>query len=293
MSTPIVLLGRSGSAFTRRVAAILDEKQVPNVVSSQDAVFEGRPVTLMRGSVRWDGVDLVGAAATFLERPGFMWPQSGRVDRSDLPSGEREMRSLTVCALAAASEGPMLGSSRAAVFAASRACALLELAKAGRRVHGWRLCAAPDVGDEQERLIVDAVGGDHWHSPGRPPAGDVCLSLDPVSGAVTGALVIGGRVAAARRFASGADWCAARGGEPLDPSRLEAEAGAAAIAAAAALNLEIAEVWLVGSGDAVSVLLLEAGPDHEMWDRSSDGQVATCVAARLTELASRSEGGNR
>jgi hypothetical protein len=294
MSDPILILAENGSPFCRRLSAAISSRGADCQVRSLDAAFESGPVALGDGEVTWEGVNLKGTAAIFLERPLFSWPQPARQGSFDGPRElgaralEREARSLTISALLAAeSSRPVVNRMAAGFMCSSRAAALVELEAAGLAVHPWRVMPAPREGGGEDGIVVDLVGGERWHRPIRPPEGHHALMLEPLTGEVFGLLVVGGEVAGGRRYPSAAAWSAGRGGETAPAGRVSPDASALGVRAAAHLDLEIAEIWVGGGDGGCRVLLVEAGPDLAGWDTELKGEASGRIADRLIAVARR------
>lgn len=290
MSRPVVLFALADSPLAARVAARLAERDVPVCVLDLDAPLSGEPVTVRDAAVTWQGCDLGDAAALWCEQPVFPWPQM-IPPPCDLPDAanferwrhyQREARALAVAALAAAAETvPLLGSLAAAHLAVMPTVALDRLAAAGLDVQPWRVTAAPPGSGE---LVRDATGRDRWHRPAAvAPSGRPRRYLAPVAGPVTEVLVIGGAVAAARRWPNAAAWNAGDAGAPAAAGDLAEPA----CRGARALDLEILQVALAGGMPAAAILEADAAPDLAAWDALAAGAVAAALAERLAALAAR------
>jgi hypothetical protein len=296
----------SGGSFGAKLAEAISARGVECALRSLDAPFEAGPVTIDIGeigdigatratggdSLVWEGVSLTEVGAIFLERPIFSWPQPARLGSFSIPRdarervAEREARALTISALmAAATLRPVVNGPEAGYLAASRAIALTRLEKAGFPVHPWSLRTAPEPGAEEGRIVLDLVGAERWHRAMRPPAGDQCLELEPVAGEVFGLLMVGNDLAGARRHVSAAAWAEGRGGETVPKQLVPAEALDLGARAAAALGLQVAEVWISGAAGRLELLLVEPGADLAEWDANLKGAVLEQLATRMIEIA--------
>ncbi len=300
MSSPIVILAKQGSRFGPALAEAIASRGMRCDVRSIDAALDGAPVTIDDDGVRWEGIDLARARAVFLEAPLYCWPQpSTTVGLSPDPSiraaqvrRQREASALAISAVRiVATRTRVINRPEAGALAASRPVALAHLEAAGIPVHPWKLIAAPGAG-ASGTFVLDVIGAERWHSPAPPAPGEPCLSLEDLSGEVHGVLVIGGKVAGATRYPSPEAWAVRQAGEFAGPGMVPSVAAEPALAAAAGLDLEVAEVWLGGdTGVRPAVLTIEAGPVLEAWDQPLRGRVAAQLAAHLIDVAASSEGG--
>ncbi len=295
MPAPIALLTLSSSPLGESLLSHLGSR---GRVLSLDAPFHGGAVTIREGWVSWGGLNLVDAGAILVERPEIAWPQPLYLD--GLPedpaaqpaffAAEREVRSLILSALTAASEyRPVVNHPRAAHQAASPATALDLAAHAGVPVHPWRLAPRPPT-DLASTMVLDSVGRDRWHDPASPREGEPALLLEELHGPVEVMLILGGRVAARLRHENPSGWAedAFRAPAPAGPP--DAPAADIARRAAAAAGLEFAAVSVAAASDGPRLLYLDAAPDLVAWSRA-DASVLPALAGRLLELASQpSEG---
>jgi hypothetical protein len=292
MNRPVVLLARAESLLAASVAELLTANNFPTLILDIDAPVNGEPVTVRDDHVRWQGHDLGAAAALWIEDPIFPWPQMipSPCPLPDVANFERwrhyqrEARALAVAALAAAgATAPVLNPVGSAHLAVSLTAALDHLAAAAVPVHPWRVTGGAIAPDE---LAVDAVGSDRWHRPAAVPAGSARLCFAPVPGTVTELLLIGGDVAATRRWAQAADWawCPART-EPTVATEAAAPLAELGRRCAAALELEILQVACVENATGPAVLRADAAPDLAAWDAQAAGAVAAALARRLAALA--------
>jgi hypothetical protein len=298
MDRPVVLLAREGSPFAARLAGQLAGADRPVRHLNLDAPLDGAPVSVRGDRVVWQGCDLGAAGALWLEQPVFPWPQPlpPPCELPDLDNFrrwlayQREARALAVGALAAAAERvPTLNPVAAAHLAVAPTVALDALAACGLPVAPWRI-ATEGAGGAIEACAIDATGHDRWHLPADLPAGAPRLAYEGLDDEVVEVLVIGGHAAGARRWPQALAWAAARGGDRAQATgRCEPRRHAElALAAAAALGLEMAAVSLAGGdadGHQAAILLADAAPDLGTWDRWLDGAVAAALARRLVAVA--------
>lgn len=298
MEKPIVLIGMAGSPLVDVTAAYLDRAAVPYYTLSLDAPLEGKPVTVAPGSVTWEGVDLLKAGAIFVERPIFPWPQARlpeeRVDRDFTHEQwvvfQREAGSLVVSAILAAAEvRPVVNPPAAAHLAISPSIALDRLALEEIPVHPWRIEPAPPEKLSTAGFVLDACGRDRWHVPRRPAAGEAALVIEPFTGEVVTCIVVGGMSVGAIRYDSGELWVKWHEGEGIAGEVTDSVPEAADLAsrAAAALGLGYAAVSIRTGASPYTVVLCEAGPDLDAWNRMLDGRLARALAGHLVAIASK------
>lgn len=291
------VLRTPGSPLGESLARRLGERGGQTRLLDLDAPLRGEPVTVRPGSVIWQEVDLIAAAAVLVERPVFPWPQPQRISeliRDGAPDpervgAEREARSLIGSALPAAAEsGRLVNPPSAAHFAASPAMALDALEDGGLAVHAWRLAPAPE--ETGGRLFLDAAGRDLWHEPGTPSPGDMAIEPDPVPGELLSVLIAGENPLGGLRYADGEAWVAGKPVAPLAPDEIPGNAAERACEAVKSLGLGFAAVTLIGEADRPSLLWFDAGPDLAAWDRALEGRVSTGLADYLIAVAAGDEG---
>ena len=278
MRSSVAFLGLEETGFGHRLAQAAKARDLPCVVLSLDGTLLNRPVTIGTGEVIWEGTDLLEVGIILVETPLFPWPQPQMPQdlRFELPapgariSPEREARSLALSALWIASQTrPVWNPPVAAHLAASPAIALDRLAHAGHPVHPWSLEPAPEE-SLAGRIVMDCVGRDRFHHPGRPAPGDPAIVFDPIQGEIFELLLVGGRLAGARGHRSA-----------------DIPKGAADLAARAArsLDLAIASVSVVQDGRSPCVLAVDAGPDLADWEALLDGCLAPLLVQELDAAA--------
>ena len=296
MEQTIALIGIPGSILADEIAACLSGDSFSHQILSLDAPFEGKPLTIGRGVVSWEGVDLLGAGAIFVERSVFPWPQtrySAEYEESGLTQAQwafyqRESASLLISALHLAStERPMINPPSAAHLAISPSIALDLLEREGITVHPWRMEPAAEGEISAGRISIDACGRDRWHTPGPPVTGEQALTIEPFEGAVTAFMVVGGRIAGAVRFPGPDSWAL---GQEAKVVGTEIGAADLAIRSAAILGLDFAAISV--REDQGRVLFAEASPDLEQWNRILEGRVAELLAEHLISLAGRESSGS-
>lgn len=232
----------------------------------------------------WEGVDLLRARAIVVETPVFLWPQPSQT--GDEGRAEREARALVQSAiLTAAEHRPVINTPGSAFLAHSPAVALDELVAGGIPVVPWRLGPAPSQSSRPGTLVLDAVGRDRWHCPSVPPPGQPALIVDPAPAETWTVLALGGRIAAAeharedRTIPAGicADYCV--------PAGIPAAVAELAVRAARHLHLHLASVVAAAPDYSPAVVLVEAGPDLEWWNRCMEGTLASCLIDCLLEIS--------
>ena len=297
MKQNYAILRTPGSPFGESLVSRLDERGARGTVLDLDAPLRGEPVTVRPGSVLWQEIDLVNAAAVFVERPVFPWPQPRSiaglirdgVPDQDKVGAEREARSLIASAIpAAAVSGRLVNPPVAAHLAASPAIALDRLESAGLAVHPWRLGPAPE--DTDGRLLLDAVGRDLWHEPQRPLPGQMAIEPDRFSGEVLSVLMAGGIPLGGLRYADGRSWDAGELAAPLTVEEIPATVVELTRGAVEASGLGFAAVSVIQKGDRPGLLWFDAGPDLAEWDRLLEGRIAAGLADYLITVAAGDEG---
>ena len=262
-------------------------------LASLDAPLLGLPVTVRAGTVVWEGTDLERAAAVFVERPVFPWPQpqqvltaASGVVSSRAESGDREARSLVLSALLAASQSVRIVNPPSCChIAASPAIALERLRARGFAVHPWRLAPTPE--NTGGLIVIDAAGRDRWHAPATPAPGDPSLVCEPPEGEVHTLLVAGDAVAGGVAHEAASAWAAGIAGATAHLAGIEVESDLAC-AAAKALDLDFCAVTLAITGVAPTILMIEAGVDFLAWDDALGGRLAPCIATHLVSIARNS-----
>ncbi len=286
-----------GSPFGETLACRLDERGARGVVLNLDGPMRGEPVTVRSGSVLWQGVDLIAAAAVFVERPVFPWPQPGNVTDlirdgapdKDRVGAEREARSLIASAIpAAAVSGRLVNPPVAAHLSASPAIGLDLIESAGLAVHPWRLGPAPE--DADGRLLLDSVGRDLWHEPERPLPGHIAIEPDRFSAEVLSVLIAGGSPLGGLRHADGPSWAAGENAGQIAGEKIPADVVELACRAVETLGLGFAAVSVIQKGDRPGLLWFDAGPDLAVWDLFLEGRVAAGIADYLIAVAAGDEG---
>jgi len=297
MKQTYALLRAPGSPFGESLASCLEERGAQGAVLDLEAPFHGEPVTVRPGTVIWQGIDLAGTAAVFVEKPVFAWPQprriagllrDGEMDR-DLVNAEREARSLIASAIPTAGDITRLVNPPVSRhLAASPATTLDRLQEAGVEVHPWRLGLAQD--DSEERLLLDVVGRDLWHEPERPLPGHFSIEPDRFTGEVLSVLVAGRNLLGGLRYENGLAWDRKEHSATVAAKEVPASVAEMAIDAVETLGLGFSAVSLIEKGDRPGLLWFEAGPDLAAWDLSLEGQVATGLADYLIAVANGDKG---
>ncbi len=306
MTRPIVLFAHEGSELAAALAARLAAVQRPHRLLALDAPLGGEAVTVRGARVVWQGCELDAAGALWLAQPLFPWPQP-LLPPCELPDlqnvqrwivYQREARALAVAALQVAAETvPALNPIGAAHLAVAPAVALDLLAARGLPVQPWRIASFDAPGAAAAAAVdpvaVDAAGRDRWHQPAALPAAAPRLSFDGYAGAVVEVLVVGGEAIGARSWTHAAAWAAVRNGEREQAA--DPDAGTACdpapwaqlgCAATAALALEMAAVSVAAEPRAsAAIMLVDAAPDLDAWERLLDGAVSAALARRLGAVA--------
>ncbi len=293
MEQTIALIGIPGSILVDEIATRLSGASFPIRTLTLEAPFEGKPMTIGRGAVSWEGVDLLSAGAVFIERSVFPWPQTrypAEYEESGFTQAQwaifqREAASLVVSALHLASTAcPVINPPSTAHLAVSPSIALDLLAREGIAVHPWRVEPVPGEDRSGVGILIDACGRDLRHTPLTPPAGETALAVEPFQGPVTTCIVIGGRAVGAVRFSGLDSWALGRGAEV---AAMEGDAADLAVRSVEALGLGFAAVSLRADPGRSSVVLLEASPDLEWWDGMLGERVAEALAEHLIALVRR------
>jgi hypothetical protein len=299
MQQAVVILGRPGSTLGAQIRDHLRERGGTVSVLALDATLRGEEVSVLPTAVVWQGVDLTRAGAVLAERSIFPWPQpQGVADLIEegapskrLVAAEREARSLALSALEVASAScRVINPPAAAHLAVSPATALDRLARRGIGIHPWRLEPAPGASDDSGRPVLDVAGRDLWHEPAPPPPGQPALTLDPVPVPVSTLFVVGDRVVGALHFRDGRSWVRAEVPAVLAADEIAAEPAGLAKRAASLLELDIAGITVAEGPGGHRVLLADAGPDLEGWNRSLGGRLVPTLADHLAAVAKSREG---
>ena len=315
MRHSITLIRVPRSTLAEGITSRLDGASIPHRTVSIDAPFEGKPLTMGKGEVSWEGADLLRSAAIFVERSLFPWPQT-RFTNEYTQSGltqaqwaffQRESASLAISALHLAATGcPVINPPSAAHLAVSPSIALDLLAREGIAVHPWKIEPAPQ-GEAAPRgdrplggVILDACGRDRWRSPELPGAGEPALVIEPFEGPVMTFIVAGDRAAGTVRHAGGDSWArwqramgtGAKGGVgegdgQVDSPDSDPEAADLAVRSARALGLGFVAVSVRTDPAPCTVLLAEASPDLAEWDKILEGRLAEALAEHLITVARR------
>lgn len=293
MTRTVALLACAESGLAAEVARGLDARGVAAAILDLEAPLDGKPVTIRGRGCVWQGCDLAGQDAVWLERPLFPWPQA-LLPRRPVESPDdfgrwlrfqREARALAVSAIAVAAGSTRVANPPAAAhLAVSPALALDDVAAAGLPVQAWHIGPADDPAG------IDAVGTDLWHRPGTLPAGASRLAWDGYDAPGRDVLMVFGEPAGALDWPDAAAWRAGRR-EPATATVADPPGAAVDLArrAVAALGLDIAAVSVTGD-DPVRILVIDAAPDLAAWNGRLTGRVGAALVRGLAEQASASEG---
>ena len=254
-------------------------------------------MSVLPDGVVWQGHGLQGFGAVLVERARFAWPQPQQIERlleEGAPSRarvarERESRSLAISALEVAAETTRVINHPSTVhLVVSPATALHRLDAAGLPVHPWRIRPAPENGGDW--LVLDSVGRELRHEPGRPAVGQPALFLDAANGEVVSVCMIGHRAAGARLYADGGSWLDGRHSATLTAREIAPEILTTVARAAVALAVEIAVISVHLKTQLPTVLFADAGPDLAHWNRALDGRVVDTLAEHLAGIVAGEEG---
>ena len=279
------------------IAERLRNQGIAGETLALDAVFQGDAVSVLPDGVVWQGHRLQRFRAVLVERARFAWPQPQQIERlleDGAPSRarvtrERESRSLAISALEVAAETTRVINHPSTVhLVVSPATALHRLGATGLPVHPWRIQPAPENGDDG--LVLDSVGRELRHEPGRPAVGQPALLLDAANGEVVSVCMVGRRAAGARLYADGGAWLDGRHSATLTAREIAPEVLATAARAAVALAVDLAVISVHLETQLPTVLFADAGPDLAHWNRALEGRVGDSLAEHLAVIVAGEEG---